>query len=1382
MNSIKKLLCQVVALCLTALPALAQVTIDPPTRSFTKDGGGGSILTSGTGSWTASTTSPWLTITPRTTGSAGTSCIYVVNSNLSAAARQGVINIAGTTHTVTQIGYTATLSPTSATVNLSGGARTVSITTSAGVSWTATTSTPWITVNSPSGIGSGTVTYTVANYSGVVTRTGSILIGGQAFSVSQTGTDVNIAPYSSDKAYSSDIVTVEVAALSATNWNVTSNASWISVVDPAAKKGNSTVFLSISTNPSFVERTGTVTIGSATFTIRQSGTPFPQLDILPKTVTAEPTGAFANIAVIATPDAPWTAESLTPWIFASGTSGAGNGNISYVASANPTLSPRTGTVRVYAPAVLPKTDLTQSLLAHIPTGSFDDSGWLRHLAGPIETRMDGSFRRELSGQDIKLEQDAGSVAVRFNVETTGAIQRLCGINANSTNTALYINANNQLVFQSGSSLLVSDFTVVANKEYQVVATASLANVVSLYAGEAGTTIRLAGTSTFASAPFRLSVATPAATVKIGYADLPSSGYLNGGVLKDFRLYGRALNSDEVTALFTAALTAAPYGPVVTPAINTVVSYNLRGQSAVTGGSWAPTGAAKAYTLSSGSNVTSTTSTVFYERNFNDVFQVSALAMPVTAQVTAAIVNYGSGNRAFWGGSSSTFVSVQFTYEDNTIGTTANSVTAIKGSISYISVPFSNNPTNVTQTLTFSNPKPEKLVKSVSVSANYDRKSDYANEPASFQNSIGAITMNLPFTAPNSVSGSVGWGEAQDRFSTPQRALKSMGTGEFRLWSQQSSFSGDSGTYSLWFSSEALPSLGTRWQLFKRAGLLSHLLTVELDSSGNIVCSDGANTVTLTAGIKAKQWQMLTFAGAFGANLTAFVDGAEVGNTNVFSGYNYGKAADDPVWMRIGGWSGSLGNVAFYDGALSSAQVKTIYDSEKAIFIDHVVSQGVVTPELSPQTATLGADGGTISASLTLASNVTWSAVSSADWLQITSGGSGSGSTTLQVFAAANPTVTTRSATITIAGRQFTVSQAGMPAEIAYTPEIFTTDGGSMTIDVIAGGSAQWSATSGASWLTVALGESGEGDGFVFLIADPYNNTSQSRTGSVTVAGKTLYFTQRGYALSISPQVAQIGSNSGAGEFGVAAPLSAVWEAVVTQPWITVLGSTTGIGNGTLRYTVAANETGATRSGKIIVSGQEYSITQTTSLLLATEDDGNGTVSGAGGYDVNSSATLTATAAQGYVFSHWTGDAVGSTNPLSVSMDSSKTVKAHFIPAGAATTIATNSAAALGLVPADRVTQERTLTISEVTANPNAFGLYNRNQMQGLALGQPVLERNPQTGKMSLNLGVNVSTDLKTWTSLGIATGDASVRGGKVKLSVTPSGNAMFYKLEGSAGN
>jgi hypothetical protein len=1360
----------------------AQVTIDPPTRSFTKDGGGGSILTSGTGTWTATTTASWINITPRTTGSAGTSCIYVVSANLSADARQGVINIAGTTHTITQLGYTATLSPTSATVNLAGGAKTVSITTSAGVSWTATTSTPWITVNTPSGIGSGTVTYTVANYSGVVTRTGSILIGGQTFSVSQTGTDVNIAPYSSEKAYSSDIVTVEVAALSATNWNVTSNASWISVVDPGAKKGNSTVFLAIGTNPSYVERTGTVTIGSATFTVRQSGTPNPQLDILPKTATAEPTGAFANIAVIATPDAPWTAESLTPWIIASGTFGAGNGNISYVASANPTLTPRTGTVRVYAPAVLPKTDLTQSLLAHIPTGSFDHSGWHRHIAGAIETRMDGSFRRELSTQDIKLDADAGSVALRFKVENLGTIHRLVGLNANSVNTALYVNAANKVSFQSGSTTLVSDFVIEANKEYHAVITANTANEVKIYAGEVGTSIRLAGTQTFPSPPFKLSTATPASTVKIGYADLPSSGYLNGGLLKDFRLYGRALNPDEVTLLFASALTSTPHGTPESAVVSPVAAYNLRGAATLSSGSLPPSANANATctlrTLWNSGNGRVNESSPWQIVHDGDFWDLDT--SPITLAVNNWVTPTRASNSVYCGGSQTVYVKALYTHEDGT--TTETLEQSVGNSIGANYESLSNPGTWTTSgNLVFRNPQPSKWSKSVKILVRHVRINRFTtnNLEATHAYQIASFTAKTNVIEERDFSVAWNFSEGTDRFGAKQRALKGDTTSELFLWNHQSSFSGSSASYSFWLRPDALPPSGSRWRIFKRAGICNHVMTAELDSDGNIQWSNGSETVVIQAGIKANQWQMLTFTGVPGGAKTVYVDGSEVGNTSAFGNYQFGRANTDPILMRIGGWNGGLSSLGFYDGALTSTQVKQIYDEQKMVFIDHVVTQGVVTPELSPSTATLAAEGGSTTSQLTLASNVSWTAQSSAAWLQITSNTSGSGSTTLQVFAAANPTVTTRNATVTIAGKQFTVSQAGMPASVAFTPQIFTTDGGSMMIDVNAGGDAQWEATSNASWLTVAIGETGSGNGFVFLIADPYNNTSQSRTGSVTVAGQTLYFTQRGYNLSITPQVAEIGSNSGAGEFGVAAPLSAVWEAIVTQPWITVLGSTTGIGNGTLRYTVASNDTGATRSGKIIVSGQEYTITQTTSLLLGTEDDGNGTVAGAGGYDVNATASLTATPASGYVFSHWTGDAVGSANPLSVAMDSSKTVKAHFIPEGAADTIATNSAEALGLVPASRLTVARQETLDEVAANPNLFGYFDRSQIQTMALGRPLLEKNPATGKMNLSLGLKRSSDLTSWQDMSLLNGDVSVSAGKLNLQITPQDNAAFYILEGN---
>jgi hypothetical protein len=271
------------------------------------------------------------------------------------------------------------------------------------------------------------------------------------------------------------------------------------------------------------------------------------------------------------------------------------------------------------------------------------------------------------------------------------------------------------------------------------------------------------------------------------------------------------------------------------------------------------------------------------------------------------------------------------------------------------------------------------------------------------------------------------------------------------------------------------------------------------------------------------------------------------------------------------------------------------------------------------------------------------------------------------------------------------------------------------------------------------------------------NTSQSRCGSVTVAGQKVYITQSGYQLSIDPQIAQIGSNAGAGEFGVAAPIDAVWEALVTQPWITIIGSRNGVGNGILRYTVAANTTGATRSGKIIVSGVEYTITQLTQLLVTTQTSGGGTVSGGGAYDQNASATLTATPATGYKFSHWTGDWVGSDNPATLNVDSPKTVTANFVPDAAYRSLAQTYAA--------------------------EEGLYTTEQIHGMAMDKVMIDKNPSTGKMSVSFGILQRPSLSegTWTPMPINSADVFIRDGKVQVDVEPEGDAAFYRLQGGAG-
>jgi uncharacterized repeat protein (TIGR02543 family) len=58
---------------------------------------------------------------------------------------------------------------------------------------------------------------------------------------------------------------------------------------------------------------------------------------------------------------------------------------------------------------------------------------------------------------------------------------------------------------------------------------------------------------------------------------------------------------------------------------------------------------------------------------------------------------------------------------------------------------------------------------------------------------------------------------------------------------------------------------------------------------------------------------------------------------------------------------------------------------------------------------------------------------------------------------------------------------------------------------------------------------------------------------------------------------------------------------------------------------------------------------------------HGTITGAGAYHAITNAIVSATPDSGYVFSGWTGDASGTTNPLSLLMDAAKAVGAIFSP-------------------------------------------------------------------------------------------------------------------------
>ena len=64
-------------------------------------------------------------------------------------------------------------------------------------------------------------------------------------------------------------------------------------------------------------------------------------------------------------------------------------------------------------------------------------------------------------------------------------------------------------------------------------------------------------------------------------------------------------------------------------------------------------------------------------------------------------------------------------------------------------------------------------------------------------------------------------------------------------------------------------------------------------------------------------------------------------------------------------------------------------------------------------------------------------------------------------------------------------------------------------------------------------------------------------------------------------------------------------------------------------------------------------------ILTISPPSNGTISGAGSYQLGTAATLQANPNPGYIFSGWTGDASGSNNPLTISMAADQSVGAIF---------------------------------------------------------------------------------------------------------------------------
>jgi hypothetical protein len=89
-----------------------------------------------------------------------------------------------------------------------------------------------------------------------------------------------------------------------------------------------------------------------------------------------------------------------------------------------------------------------------------------------------------------------------------------------------------------------------------------------------------------------------------------------------------------------------------------------------------------------------------------------------------------------------------------------------------------------------------------------------------------------------------------------------------------------------------------------------------------------------------------------------------------------------------------------------------------------VNTSTCTYSISPPTQSFTASAGTGTVSVTTQSTCPWAAASGASWMTITSGSNGTGNGTVRYSISANTSPSSRTASSTMAGKIFTVTQAG----------------------------------------------------------------------------------------------------------------------------------------------------------------------------------------------------------------------------------------------------------------------------------------------------------------------------------------------------------------------
>jgi len=235
---------------------------------------------------------------------------------------------------------------------------------------------------------------------------------------------------------------------------------------------------------------------------------------------------------------------------------------------------------------------------------------------------------------------------------------------------------------------------------------------------------------------------------------------------------------------------------------------------------------------------------------------------------------------------------------------------------------------------------------------------------------------------------------------------------------------------------------------------------------------------------------------------------------------------------------------------------------------------------------------------------TWSASPAESWVHVSAidvpDRTGTGTLIYGVDLNPGPA---RATTLTVAGRDVLIQQAGNNggtnvSDFTLIPTALFAQH-NLIIDtnvsaIAASPGLQWTATADAPWIHITSQLPKTGSGFVDYKVEP--NPSLQRSGALTVAGLTYTIIQGGAACFFSID-SESNSQSGGGVAFTASSPGCPWTALSNSPELTITSGGSGVGNGSVAFSLAPNTTGQPRVLTLTVAMQTVSVNQPPSSTL-----------------------------------------------------------------------------------------------------------------------------------------------------------------------------------------